>query len=190
MTMTYDTREWNDKNFEYVKDILLAISRIRQSCHALEQLKHACCWPCRTPSGRQRLCAIGNFYVNDRQDLFDIFVDHKNFLYFDFNKSKVVKTLLEGRGCVSFLSKQATLNTTACEPLEFDSDLTQNYRSRANALNRYVIQIPCRSFPHTIIDILITLSAAQSIRLAHCWQVSRSGRVQTSGQITHFKILS
>jgi hypothetical protein len=126
----------NDDAFKYSKDILLDIST-KGSDTALP-LDHAHCWPCITPSG-QEFRAIGSFYVNDRQDLFNIFTDLQPFLDFDFNTSKAVSNLLRSRGCVSFISKQVIVQTDPRPPLQFDNDLTLSYQKRADSLNRYAI---------------------------------------------------
>lgn len=130
--------ELNGDTFQYCKDILLDISRMRETNNALQPLNSAKCWPCREPSGQPTLCTIGDFYVNDRQNLFDIFSTSRTFLDFDFDQSRMISDLLRSRGCVSFLSSKVTVRTLAHEPLEIDKELTEDYGNRADALKKYV----------------------------------------------------
>jgi hypothetical protein len=130
----------NEDTFQYCKDILLDISRIRETNNALQRLDCATCWPCRQPSGQPMFCTIGDFYVNDRQNLFDIFSTSQTFLDLDFDHSRMISDLLRNRGCMTFLSLKVTVDTLALQPLQIDEELAQNYRKRANALKKYV---PC-----------------------------------------------
>ena len=122
--------------YEYVKELVQEVARLRPDEEALLELDDEECWPCRTPMCPHELCSIGSFYVNDRQDLFDIFSDSHTFLDFDFSTSKTVANLLRIQGCNSFLSKQVLIETEAREPLERNHGLTQDFRSRADALLR------------------------------------------------------
>lgn len=126
----------DEGGYQYVKELLQEISRLRQNDKELERLDGKGCWPCRTPTCPRALRSIGRFYVNDRQDLFDIFSDSHTFLDFSFEKSKTVADLLRNRGCDSFLSEEVVIETEAREPLEHDRDLTQDFRSRADALTK------------------------------------------------------
>jgi len=131
-----------DDRFQYSKDLLHDINRMQLTDTALQRLNHAKCWPCLSPSLEEEMfCSIGNFYVNDRQDLFEIFQDYFPFLGFNFATSKAMTKLLRSRGCVSFLSSQVTVKREACQPLEFDNELTRDYKERADALNKYAIPI-------------------------------------------------
>ena len=78
----------DEDGYQYVKDLVEEISRLRQSEEELERLDDEECWPCRTPTCPRELLSIGHFYVNDRQDLFEIFSDNHTFLGFDFETSK------------------------------------------------------------------------------------------------------
>jgi hypothetical protein len=128
---------WED-NITYSKDLLLDISRKRETDNELRPLQGAKCWPCRLRTGEAAFCAVGDFYVNDRQNLFDVFKESQTFLDLDFEDSRRVTDLLRKLGCVSFLSEQVTVNTEAHQPLQIDHGLSQNYQRRADALNRYV----------------------------------------------------
>lgn len=129
----------DEGGYPYVKELLLKIARLRRNNEELERLDDKECWPCRTPTGQREFCSIGSFYVNDRQDLFDIFCDTHTFLDFDFDTSKKVADLLRNRGCDSFLSENVIIETESHEPLEYDHDLTQDFRGRADALVKYAI---------------------------------------------------
>ena len=122
--------------YEYVKELLQEIARLRPDEEMLLELGDEECWPCRTPMCSHELCSIGSFYVNDRQDLFDIFSDSHTFLDFDFNTSKTIANLLRIQGCNSFLSREVLIETEAREPLERNHGLTQDFRGRADALLR------------------------------------------------------
>lgn len=128
----------SDTPWEYSKDLLLDISRKRETNNELRLLQGVKCWPCRLPTGEPAFCAVGDFYVNDRQNLFEIFKDSQTFLDLDFDDSRRVTDLLHKLGCVSFLSEQVKVNTEAHLPLQSDHEMSQNYQRRADALNRYV----------------------------------------------------
>ncbi|KAH8697486.1 putative heterokaryon incompatibility protein [Talaromyces proteolyticus] len=135
----------DEDGYQYVKELLQEIARLRQNNKELERLDDIECWPCHTPNCPRDLCSIGSFYVNDRQDLFDIFSDSYTFLDFDFDTSRRVADLLRNRGCDSFLSENVFIDTESCEPLEYDHDLTQDFRSRADALVKYFEYVKCES---------------------------------------------
>ena len=138
----------NDEDgYQYVKELLQEIARLRQNDAELERLDNKECWPCRTPTCPRQLCSIGSFYVNDRQDLFDIFSGTHTFLDFDFDTSRKVADLLRHRGCDSFISEEVFTETEAREPLEYEHALTQDFRGRADALVRYAISSSNRT-PH------------------------------------------
>jgi hypothetical protein len=129
----------DEDRYQYVKELLQEISRMRQNDEELKRLDNEACWPCRTPTWQRELCSIGNFYVNDRQDLFEIFSNTHTFLDFDFDNSRKVADLLRHQGCDSFLSETVLTETESCEPLEHNYDLTQDFRGRADALVKYAI---------------------------------------------------
>lgn len=129
----------DEENYQYVKELLQEICRLWQNNEELERLDDIECWPCHSPNYPRKLCSIGGFYVNDRKDLSDIFSDSYTFLDFDFATSKSVAGLLRNRGCDSFLSENVFIDTESCEPLEYDHELTQDFRGRADALVKYAI---------------------------------------------------
>jgi hypothetical protein len=125
--------------YQYIKEIVQEIARPQRDDEKLKLLDNKACWPCRTPTCPRELCSIGSFYVNDRQDLFDIFSDYHNFLDFDFNASKKVADLLLTRDYDSSLSKNVVIRTESREPHSYDGDLTRDLRGRADALAKYAI---------------------------------------------------
>ena len=129
----------DEDGYQYVKELLQEIARLQQNDEELDRLDDEECWPCRTPTCPRELCSIGSFYVNDRQDLFNMFSDTHTFLDFDFDMSRKVADLLRNRGCDSFLSEEVFIETESREPLERNHVLTQNFRSRADALVKYAI---------------------------------------------------
>lgn len=133
---TKDATLGDEDEYEYMKELVQELARLRPDKKALWDLDEEEVWPCRTPMGSHELCWMGSFYVNDRQDLFDIFSDSHTFLDFDFSTSKMVKNLLLIQGCNSFLSEEVLIETEAREPLERNHGLTQDFRSRAGALLR------------------------------------------------------
>ncbi|RFU23945.1 hypothetical protein B7463_g12390, partial [Scytalidium lignicola] len=135
----------SEGNITYCKDLMLDISRKRETNNELRPLRNAQCWPCRLPSGEAKLCAVGDFYVNDRQNLFDVFRTSQTFLDLDFDDSRKVIDLLRQLGCVSFLSEQVTMDTEPHLPLQIHDELTQNYQRRADALDKYFEHHECRS---------------------------------------------
>lgn len=128
----------SEDNIDYSKKLLLDISHKEETGNELMLLQDAKCWPCRLPTGEPAFCAVEDFYVNDRQNLFDIFKDSQTFLDLNFDDSRKVTDLLHKLGCISFLSKQVKVNTEAHQPLQIDHEMSQNYQRRADALNRYI----------------------------------------------------
>lgn len=124
-------------DYQYVKELLQEIARLWQENQELERLYDIACWPCHAPFCPRELCSIGSFYVNDRQDLFDIFSDSGTFLDFDFDTSKSLSDLLRDLGCDSFLSDQVVISTESREPLDYNRELTEEFRGRADALVKY-----------------------------------------------------
>jgi hypothetical protein len=125
-------------DFEYCKSLLQEIGRKRETNNELEQLKSIRCWPCRSPSNEISFCSIGEFYVNDRQLLFDMFQDSHTFLDLDFESTQDISELLRRLHCTSFLSEQVTIKTEPCQPLLLNDDLTKDYRIRGLAIKRCV----------------------------------------------------
>lgn len=135
--LKYGVDEGDEEDYEYVKELVQELARrLRPDEEALQDLEEADFWPCRTPMGSHELWCMGDFYVNDRQDLFDIFSDNHIFLDFDFSTSKTLKNLLLIQGCKSFLSEKVLIETEAREPLERNHSLMRDFRSRAGALLR------------------------------------------------------
>lgn len=132
-----------DKNdYQYLKKLLQEVARLRPNEAELQRLGSKNCWPCRTPIRPRGLSSVGNslhFYVNDRQNLFEIFSETFPFLDFDFAASGTLKDLLRRCGCNAFLSKVTIIKTEACGSLDYDSDLMEDLRGRANAIATYVI---------------------------------------------------
>ncbi|KID97303.1 ATPase-like, ATP-binding domain protein, partial [Metarhizium majus ARSEF 297] len=140
------TMDMEDKDgYQHVKELLQEIARLRPNGRVLERLDGKDCWPCRTPTCLHDLCSMGSFYVNDRQDLFDIFTKTHTFLDFDFNASRKLADLLCNRGCDSFLSEKVSTEIEFREPLEHDHDLMQDFRFRADALVKYFEYAECQS---------------------------------------------
>jgi hypothetical protein len=153
----------NEDEYQYVKDLLQGIARLWQKDEQLGRLNGKECWPCRTPKHSHKLYSIGNFFVNDRQNLSDIFAHSHVFLDMDFSATKNIADLLRNQGCDSFLSEKVSIETECCEPLESDHELTQDFRSRANALVKYASSssIRQRTFhAYFAIGILSTQSAS------------------------------
>jgi hypothetical protein len=146
ITASLDTA-LNEEQFKYCKDLLQDIGRIKETNNELERLDGATCWPCRLPSGDLTFRAMGDFYANDRQPLFEIFSSSQTFLDLDFNQTQKLSDLLRRLDCVSFLSEQVEEETDACQPLQYDIELTQNYQGRAAALAKYVhFSIPVQQY--------------------------------------------
>jgi len=125
--------------YQYVKELLQEIARLQQNGGELKRLVNKNCWPCRTPTCPREFCSIRDFYVNDRQDLFDIFSDTHTFLDFDFDASRNVADLLCSQDCDSFLSEVVSIETEFREPLNLDDDLALDFQVRADALVKYAI---------------------------------------------------
>jgi hypothetical protein len=122
----------------YCKSLLLEISGKRETNDELEQLVSMTCWPCQRPWGEALFCGKGDFFINDRQLLYDMFNDSQTFLDLDFETTKALSELLRRLNFTTFLSEQVTIETEACQPLLIDHDLTQEYRIRGTAIRRYV----------------------------------------------------
>ncbi|KAF2105467.1 hypothetical protein BDV96DRAFT_655610 [Lophiotrema nucula] len=113
---------------------------------------------------------LGEFLVNDRQFLFEIFSATQQFLDFKFEETREISSLLNRLGCTSYLSKLIQVKTEASEPLEVSDRLTENYRARAEAISKYLNHI----------DVSSTLNVEQLFQTA---------MVQTSPNIkTHYVI--
>jgi hypothetical protein len=127
----------HEDRYLYIKELVQKIARIQKDDTDLQKLRGKKCWPCRTPTRAQALRSIDDFFVNDRQNLFNLFADTHAFLDFDFDKSRNVYNLLRSQDC-KFLSENVGTETSPGKPLECDPELMQDLRSRANALVRYV----------------------------------------------------
>lgn len=151
---TTRARVEDDDEYRYVQDLLREMSRAPRRSDALAQLDDAKCWPCRTPTCSREFRSIGNFFVNDRQDLFDIFSSTHTFLDFGFDASRKIAGLFPHRRCHSFLSENVSIKTESREPLVDDDGLTQDLRGRADALAKY--STPCvRETPHVSLLMLV-----------------------------------
>jgi hypothetical protein len=124
----------DEDEYKYVKELLQEIARPPWNDADLERLNDEACWPCRKPTHTLELCSIGDFYVNDRQDLFDMFADSHTFLDCSFDISKRLIDLLCSQGCESFLSKSVLIDTECREPLRHNRHLTGDFRGRADYL--------------------------------------------------------
>lgn len=143
----------DEDGYQHVKELLQEIARLRQNDKELERMNNTECWPCRTPTRTRELRSIGNFYVNDRQNFFEIFADTHTFLDFDFDTSRKVADLLRNRRCNSFLSEKVFTETESREPLEHSHDITQEFRGRADALVKYAIS-SSDCTPHFLLTLL------------------------------------
>lgn len=124
------------EDYKYTKELVQEIARLQRGDVELKRLDGQACWPCADaidPAMR----SIGEFYVNDRADLFNLFNGAACFLDFDFDTSKKLADLLHFQGCNMFLSTRVKILTESCEPLHFGEDFTQEFRARADALIRY-----------------------------------------------------
>lgn len=129
----------NKMGYQYVKELILELSHQRMNDDDLRRLDGKKCWPCRIKtSSRHGFRSVGEFYVNDRQDLFEIFSDSETFLDFDFNISRDLKKLLCNRGCEMCLSDTVVEETESQISIEQDRDFIKDLRRRAAALVRYV----------------------------------------------------
>ncbi|KAF2176591.1 hypothetical protein K469DRAFT_698364 [Zopfia rhizophila CBS 207.26] len=120
--------------FRYGKELLRDLRRFTGKADESILLGERPCWPCRIRSGDLAWLKVGQFYVNDRQNLFEIFSNRVSFLDFDFDDSRPITPLLKKVGCKDFLSDRVGIETMALGRLEQDPRLTQKYRSRAQAL--------------------------------------------------------
>jgi hypothetical protein len=118
----------------YAKELLQELARPPWDDEDLERLSDEDCWPCRTPDGTLAFFCIGDFYVNDRQDLYKMFADTHTFLDCTFETSKRLTDLLRSQDCESFLSESVLIDTECLEPLSYDRYLTADFRSRADCL--------------------------------------------------------
>jgi hypothetical protein len=139
LDLTYGEEEGEH---EYAKELLQEIARLRLDDEDLERLDDEACWPCRTQVGTHEMCSIGDFYVNDRQDLFDTFSESHTFLDFDFLATRKVADLLRSRGCDSFLSNSVCIETESLGPLERNPYFTRDFRGRSDALVKYTASVP------------------------------------------------
>jgi hypothetical protein len=130
LEVTYDFEDDEDEH-TYAKELLQELARPPWDDPDLERLSDEACWPCRTPEGTLEFFCIGDFYVNDRQDLYELFADTHTFLDCTFETSKRLTDLLLSQDCQSFLSKSVLIDTECLEPLSYDRHLTADFRSRA-----------------------------------------------------------
>jgi hypothetical protein len=132
----------SEDGYRHAKELLPEIARMHRDDNEMEDLDGERCWPCRTSSYWRKFCSIGSFYVNDREDLFEIFSNTHTFLDFDFDTSRNLENILRNGGCDMFLSENVLIETESRKPLEYAHDLTQDFRGRADALVKYVIRPP------------------------------------------------
>jgi hypothetical protein len=132
--MLYLTNNFMDDQEEhkYIKELLQEIARPPWDDPDLKRLNDEACWPCRNSTHNLELCEMNDFYVNDRQDLFDMFADSNTFLDCSFDTSKSLAGLLRSQGCESFLSQNVLIDTECREPLRYDCHLTKDFRGRAH----------------------------------------------------------
>jgi hypothetical protein len=133
LEVSYNFEDDEDEH-TYAKELLQEIVRPPWDDEDLERLSDEPCWPCRTREGALELCCIGDFHVNDRQDLHDMFANSHTFLDCTFETSKRLADLLRIQGCDSFLSESVSIDTECREPLSYDRHLTADFRSRASHL--------------------------------------------------------
>jgi hypothetical protein len=126
--------EGNEDDYQYIRELLKGIANLPQNDPDLERLNDECCWPCRNSDQERELCMMGDFYVNDRQNLYKMFADHHTFLDFNFEDTKLLTDLLVAQGCYSFLSESVSIETECCGQSAFDRNLTNDFRSRASSL--------------------------------------------------------
>src|SRR5437762_10926300 len=119
--------EASQSTFQYGKELLREISHFTENADRDVRLKEEPCWPCRTGSGDLAWLKIGQFHVNDRQNLFEIFSNRVSFLDFDFSRSRRITLLLEKVGCNDFLSDRVKMETVALGRLEQNHRLTEEY---------------------------------------------------------------
>jgi hypothetical protein len=118
---------------EYAKELLQEIARPPYEDDDLKRLEYQSCWPCRNPEGTLEFCGVEEFYVNDRQDLYETFADSVTLLDCCFDTSKRLGDLLRNQGA-TFLSKSVSIDTECREPLKHDPRLTADFRGRADYL--------------------------------------------------------
>ncbi|PVH94635.1 putative heterokaryon incompatibility protein [Periconia macrospinosa] len=169
---------------QYIKEIVQDMARLRGAGTALQRLDGKKCWPCRTPSGSGKLCAIGNFYVNDRQDLFDIFSNTHNFLDFDFDNSRNVENLLRNRGCCSFLSEEVTVQVdTESKELGYDQEFMLDLKGRKNALLKYFEFAGCSS-PYKLGPLLESMQVWLSANIKTHYKLANTTVTRSEGGST------
>jgi hypothetical protein len=128
----------NLSDYQHAKKLLEKIDRLSDYGDELEPLDGKAYWPCHTPKSSRKFCSIGNFFVNDRQDLFEIFGDRHTFLDFDFQTTRMVTGLLRSQECDSFLSTCVSVETSPHGPLELNDTFTEDFKARAGPLATYV----------------------------------------------------
>lgn len=178
----------DEDDYQYVKELLQEIARLWKDNKELERLRDRNCWPCHALFRPREFCSIGSFYVNDRQDLFNIFSNSHTFLDFDFDISKRLADLLRNLGCNSFLSDQVVIDTESREPLDYDHDLTSEFRGRADAIVKYAISSSNKHYTfhaYTGLDILSMSSASHLTSLGAFLRTPRSGLAQTLRRTIH-----
>ena len=127
-------------DFDYAKDLVREIARLKRSGQTVSgYLRGRSFWPCHTPAGGHLFRRMGSFYVNDRQDLFDMFSNVFTFLDFEFEASKSIAHLLHDQECDMFLSERVIIETEAHEPRDYNLGLTREFRARAKALAKSVV---------------------------------------------------
>ena len=132
--ITSETDDEQNEAFEYSKELLNDIARLRNYEDAGPALKVERCWPCRTPTGGRMFCSIGSFFVNDRDGLFKIFSNIHTFLDFDFDATRKFTKMLRNSDCDDFLSTEVVVESEVRGSLHREDILTQNFRYRADAL--------------------------------------------------------
>ncbi|KAF2008954.1 putative heterokaryon incompatibility protein [Aaosphaeria arxii CBS 175.79] len=139
----------DEDGYQYVRELIQEIGRLYKDDSEVKRLVGKRCWPCRMRTGPPTLRRIGGFYVNDRQDLCDIFSDTYTILDFDLYVSRQVEGLLCSQACFQFLSESVTVETKFREPLGQDHDLKKDLQSRKGALMKYFEFVGCES-PHEL----------------------------------------
>ncbi|KAH7130730.1 putative heterokaryon incompatibility protein [Dendryphion nanum] len=166
-------------NHQYVRDLLLEIARLWRADEEVTMLDKEDCWPCRMSTGLPDLCSIDDdvFYINDRQDLFDIFCDSHNFLDFDFDNSKWFADWFRCKYPYQFVSEEVFIETKPLgSPIHCDN-LTMDIRGRAGALTKYFKHARCES-PYETLSLL---------KNATVWMSADIETHYTLGEITKTK---
>lgn len=124
--------------YNYVKQLLIGIASLPKTATMLAWLKSEKCWPYRTAKGSGKLRSMEqDFYINDSQQLFDIFFETHPCLDFDVQSSNTLKPLLEKFGCRNHLSKCVTMEAEPYKLLRANDTFTRDLRARTGALMRY-----------------------------------------------------